>query len=203
VIRTYIRRHHIGLIALFIALGSGAYAAETAPKNSVVSSSIQNGAVHTADLADQAVTGPKLAPGAASAAIDLNEDANSAPGSPGIALSLHELTIGADCYVQNIGEDVWQLDLSAASSSPGTFSGYIVNSNGNNNLTSTTPFGFSVLAGHGHVFDQLGQNSTFTRDQIDLVYSNSQRVITAQFSAEVNAQTGACTLKGTAIPAST
>jgi hypothetical protein len=47
------------MLALFVALGGTAYAV-TAPKNSVVSSSIKKGQVKTSDLATSAVTGAKL-----------------------------------------------------------------------------------------------------------------------------------------------
>ena len=48
-------------IAVFLALGGGAYAASIAPKNSVVSSSIRDGQVKTQDLRDGAVKPSKLA----------------------------------------------------------------------------------------------------------------------------------------------
>jgi hypothetical protein len=51
----------ISLSALLIAMSTGAYAAVTiAPDNSVVSKSIKNEDVRTADLADQAVSAAKL-----------------------------------------------------------------------------------------------------------------------------------------------
>ena len=49
-------------IAVFIALGAGAWAVTKAPRNSVVSSSIKNGQVKKADLKDGAVAPAKLAP---------------------------------------------------------------------------------------------------------------------------------------------
>ena len=48
-IATYVRRHHIGLLALFIALGGTAYAVQKAPKDSVVSKSIKDGQVKPRD----------------------------------------------------------------------------------------------------------------------------------------------------------
>ena len=50
------RGNAVAYLALFLALTAGAYAATKAPKNSVVSKSIQNGAVKTKKLADGAVT---------------------------------------------------------------------------------------------------------------------------------------------------
>lgn len=48
-IANYLRRHHIGLLALFIALGGTAYAVSKAPKDSVVSRSIKDGQVKVKD----------------------------------------------------------------------------------------------------------------------------------------------------------
>jgi hypothetical protein len=52
----------VSTLALFIALGGGAYAVSIA-KNSVKSKQIKDGAVKTKDLADNAVTSPKVADG--------------------------------------------------------------------------------------------------------------------------------------------
>ncbi|MEZ5102359.1 MAG: hypothetical protein R3C15_21670 [Thermoleophilia bacterium] len=54
----------VALVALFVALGGGAYAAFELPRNSVTSRAIAPGAVRTADLARGAVTAPKLRRGA-------------------------------------------------------------------------------------------------------------------------------------------
>jgi len=48
-IAAYLRHHHIGLLALFVALGGTAYAVEKAPDDSVVSSSIKDGQVRPRD----------------------------------------------------------------------------------------------------------------------------------------------------------
>ena len=47
----YLRRHHIGLLALFIALGGTSYAAAKLPRNSVGSPQIKSGAVTETKLA--------------------------------------------------------------------------------------------------------------------------------------------------------
>jgi hypothetical protein len=47
----YLRRHHIGLLALFIALGGTSYAAAKLPRNSVGSQQIRSGAVTQSKLA--------------------------------------------------------------------------------------------------------------------------------------------------------
>ena len=51
----YLRRHHLALIALIVALGGTAYAA-----NKVTSRDIQNGAVRAIDLHQGAVRGNKI-----------------------------------------------------------------------------------------------------------------------------------------------
>jgi hypothetical protein len=47
----YLRRHHIGLLALFVALGGTSYAAAKLPRNSVGTTQIRSGAVTQAKLA--------------------------------------------------------------------------------------------------------------------------------------------------------
>src|SRR3954447_18595760 len=56
----HIRSNIIGYVALFIALGGGAYAA-TAPSNSVVTKSIRDGAVTAPKLHNPSVTTAKFA----------------------------------------------------------------------------------------------------------------------------------------------
>ena len=51
----------IAVLALFVALGGGAYAAHVAKKNSVTSRSIKNGAVTSADVKDNGLTGKDIA----------------------------------------------------------------------------------------------------------------------------------------------
>ena len=61
--RRFIRSNVVGFVALFVALGGVAWAAHTAPKNSVVSKSIKNGQVKKADLAPNSVTGTAVKDG--------------------------------------------------------------------------------------------------------------------------------------------
>ena len=58
----------ISTLCLFLILGGGAYAMSSAPKNSVTSRSIKNGAVKSADLAANSVNGTKVADGSLSGA---------------------------------------------------------------------------------------------------------------------------------------
>ncbi len=58
----------VALLALFVSLGGGAYAATKLKKNSVTTKSIKNGAVTTKKIANGAVTTSKLANGAVTSA---------------------------------------------------------------------------------------------------------------------------------------
>ncbi len=58
----YVRRHHIGLVALFVALGGTSYAATRLPSNSVGSGQIRAGAVTAVKIRNGAITAEKLSP---------------------------------------------------------------------------------------------------------------------------------------------
>src|SRR5262249_54188836 len=64
----YIARHHLALLALFIALGGTSYAALSLPKNSVGSAQIRPGAVQKYHLAQPALAALKGKAGARGAA---------------------------------------------------------------------------------------------------------------------------------------
>jgi len=64
----------VSVIALFVALGGGAYAVTVAKKNSVVSKSIKNGQVRKADIAKNSVNGAKVADNSLTGA-EINESA--------------------------------------------------------------------------------------------------------------------------------
>ena len=59
---SYVRRHHLALIALFVALGGTSYAAISLPRNSVGHKQIRKGAVRSSELRARAVTPSKLHP---------------------------------------------------------------------------------------------------------------------------------------------
>ena len=67
-VATYVRRHHVALLALFVALGGTSIAATTlVPRNSVGSRQVINGSLQRADLSKHAVRllrGNRGAPGA-------------------------------------------------------------------------------------------------------------------------------------------
>ena len=56
---SYFRRHHVGMLALFIALSGTAYAA-TLPRNSVGTAQLKKNAVTTPKIKKSAVTSPKI-----------------------------------------------------------------------------------------------------------------------------------------------
>jgi hypothetical protein len=63
----YLRRHHLGLIALFVALGGTSYAAVSLPRDSVGVRQLKSGAVTSRALARGSITTGKLAVGLAGA----------------------------------------------------------------------------------------------------------------------------------------
>jgi collagen triple helix repeat protein len=80
----YLRRHHVALLALFVALGGTSVAAvKMLPANSVRSAQVVNGSLQTVDLSRQAAAalkGQRGAPGAKGAA-----GAAGVPGAAGAA----------------------------------------------------------------------------------------------------------------------
>jgi len=62
-IGSHLRNHIVGYVAVFLAVSGVAMAAQVAPKNSVATKSLKNGAVTGAKLAANSVTGDKVADG--------------------------------------------------------------------------------------------------------------------------------------------
>jgi hypothetical protein len=58
----YLKRHHVGIIALFAALGGTSYAATQLPRNSVGGEQIRAGAVTAVKIHNGAVSSAKLSP---------------------------------------------------------------------------------------------------------------------------------------------
>lgn len=90
----YVQNHHLGLIAIFIALTGTAYAAQKAPKNSVVSKSIAKGAVTNPKLAPNSVDGSKIADGSLTGA-DINAASLGVVPNAGHATSADTATSAA------------------------------------------------------------------------------------------------------------
>jgi hypothetical protein len=92
----YARRHHVGLLALFVALGGTSYAAVKLPRNSVGTTQIKNHAVTQAKLSTATVktlkgakgaTGATGATGAAGAKGDPGAPATLSAGVSGLSTS--------------------------------------------------------------------------------------------------------------------
>jgi hypothetical protein len=105
---TYLRRHHVGIIALFIALGGTTYAATQLPANSVGTRQIRSGAV----------TPAKLSPGLAAQLRDRTPNAQAAWRDPAIAAAIR--AAGQTVLAQKI--------LTVAATSPWVDSGLSVSS---------------------------------------------------------------------------
>ena len=60
---TYVRRHHVGLLALFVALGGTSYAATRPPANSVGPKQLKNNAVTSRKVKDFSLRSRDFAPG--------------------------------------------------------------------------------------------------------------------------------------------
>ena len=69
----YLRDNILGLVAIFLALSAGAYAIDVAPRDSVTSKSVRNGAIKRADLARKSVDGTKVLDGSLTGA-DIADD---------------------------------------------------------------------------------------------------------------------------------
>ena len=90
---TYLRRHHIGLLALFIALGGTSYAAVSLSANSVGarelknravgSSELKNGSIMKRDLRPQLVDNLRGAPGPTGQTGPVGPKGDQGPAGPG------------------------------------------------------------------------------------------------------------------------
>jgi hypothetical protein len=96
----YLRQNAIALVALFIALSAGAYAAGL-PKNSVKSKQIKDGAVTTRDLKDGAVVDSKIADGAVNGGDVADGSIDAADLTPSV---LSRLADGCPAGMTKVGD---------------------------------------------------------------------------------------------------
>lgn len=87
-VAAYLRRHHIALIALFVALGGTSYAAIRLPRNSVGWPEIRPNAITSSKIRDGSLSRRDFAPGQLQAVRAATPDgaspaAQGAPGPPG------------------------------------------------------------------------------------------------------------------------
>lgn len=100
----YLRQHHVGFVALFVALGGTAYAASL-PRNSVGTSQLKRGAVTSAKVKNRSLHAADLArgvvrrgdPGAAGP-----QGPKGDPGPPGVAAVTARRSIRGDEYNSNV-----------------------------------------------------------------------------------------------------
>lgn len=97
-LRTHVRTHVVGYIALFVALGGTAYATHPGGANTISSIDIINGEVKTPDIGTSAVTNTKLATGA----VQNPKIAHAAVNSSKV---LNNSLTGADIADESIGVD--------------------------------------------------------------------------------------------------
>lgn len=102
---TYIRQHHVGFVAIFLALAGGAYALPG--RNQVDSGDIRKENVKAADLATNAVTNPKVADNAVGSAEVI---ADSLRGGDVDESSLGEVPSAASAASSTTAANAGQLD---------------------------------------------------------------------------------------------
>jgi hypothetical protein len=78
----YLQRHHIALLALFIALGGTSYAVSSLPRGSVGSAQLTRGAVTGSKLARGAVTDSKVKAGSLTARVFKTGTLRQGPAGP-------------------------------------------------------------------------------------------------------------------------
>ena len=131
----YVRRHHVALLALFLALGGTASAASTLlPRNSVGTKQLKKNAVTTAKIKNGAITKAKISTGAITALKGPTGKITTydavASGTPTITTlgTFLGVTLGASCSIPTAGtakltvfiqttDGSWNVDYMAARSS--------------------------------------------------------------------------------------
>jgi hypothetical protein len=94
-ISSYLRQNALGLVAVFIALSAGAYAAtDKAARNSVVSKSIKNGQVKKKDLGRNSVNAAKVADDSLTGG-DIDESSLEVPGDGNSGGTVRSVGTGA------------------------------------------------------------------------------------------------------------
>src|SRR5215211_1962121 len=103
-IRNYIRQHHVGLLALFLALTGGtAYALDGS--NTVFSDDIVNAEVQTADIDQGAVTIGKLAPDSVNSGKVLNESLTGADINNDLLGQVPSAALGGRSEERRVGKE--------------------------------------------------------------------------------------------------
>jgi hypothetical protein len=83
VVVTYLRRHHVALLALFLALGGTSYAAFKLPRNSVGTAQLKKGAVIASKVKAHSLLASDFRSGQLPAGPRGSQGPQGAPGAPG------------------------------------------------------------------------------------------------------------------------
>jgi hypothetical protein len=137
---SYLSRHHVGMLALFLALSGTAYAA-TLPRNSVGTAQLKKNAVTAPKVKKNAVTSPKIKANAVTGAkvkansltgLDINESllakvpsaaASDTAGTAGVANSLASGDVNANTVASPGGGAITTLEASCDSGLKGISAG--------------------------------------------------------------------------------
>jgi hypothetical protein len=197
---SYIRNHHLALIALFVALGGTAYATATIgandiKHNAVRSNHIKNGEVMKDDLAEGAVSIHKLN----LPRIDFSGPSTDASDFQPHHTVLHQdgLELQVSCFVS--GATSLKLFASSSNASATMRGRYNASPPNFGASGATTPDVALSTTPVQVIF--TGTNSGELLLEGQLTYRDPDRVIQIIFDGVVDAAHSRCTLDGTAIPA--
>jgi hypothetical protein len=184
-------------VAVFVALGGGAYAAFHLARNSVASRNIQNGQVKSADVRDEGIAGRDIAEDTLTHN-DIAETSLSAtpsqpmlfkgePGDgPSVVLDLPALVVNVDCTAGG-------MNVIATTDSNGAVINSAFSTAGDASAHEMRDADFGV----GDNFDVTGTSDDDTAGVLVYTRANGASV-TANFQADRNTALGTCLFAGTA-----
>src|SRR5436190_16553881 len=221
----YVRRHHLALIALFIALGGTSVAATqlVIPRNSVGTKQLKNGAVTKKKIARKTLTGLKGArgpTGAQGAPGTTGTKGATGPAGPGAVridydrvsindattfeipvLDMGDLKLTAGCLPYSGGVP-WPWIGAKSSVTPSDIhGGYTVF---DNSAGTTTPYQFHIAPNstNQNLFNfPSAAGNNFSSVEGHMVYYNANREISIFFHGVANNATNRCQFTGSAYPA--
>ena len=159
---SYLRRHHVGMLALFLALSGTAYAA-TLPRNSVGTAQLKKNAVTAPKVKKNAVTSPKIKRNAVTGAkvkadsltgLDINESSlgkvpsAGAADSAAVASSLASGDVNAVAVASPGGGVITTLEASCDSGLKGISAGLRVADPANQFLIDLYPVDLDTWGAH-------------------------------------------------------
>jgi hypothetical protein len=174
---SYLRRHHVGMLALFLALSGTAYAA-TLPRNSVGTAQLKKNAVTAPKVKKNAVTSPKIKANAVTGAkvkadslkgLDINESslgkvpsaaAADAAGTANVASSLASGDVNANTVVNPGSGTITIVEASCDSGLKGISGGVRVGDPVNQLLLDLYPVDLDTWAAHVQNFGGADASAT-------------------------------------------